>query len=757
MTRTRRAFLIGSASIVGGGLVVGFGYWLHQPGPNPFVTDPSLRQHPFNAYVRVGENDIITVAVPRAEMGQGVRTALAMLVAEELDVPLEKVRVEHPLPSKHYINLKLVEEGLWLVLPHEHGKWAKRWRTAAEFTSGYFKIMQLTGGSSSVRDAWEPMRHAGATARAMLVAAAAETWKVDASRLITEQGKVVDRQLGRDLAYGALAQRAAGIVLAHAVPLKDCSQYRLIGRTTPHRLDTAADKVNGTAKFGIDFKDGEIAYAAVRSVPTLTGVIASYDDASATSQTGVDRVVRVDDRTVAVVANSYWTAQRAVEGLSLTFKNQNTSLSNEAVFADFGRRMETELGFPFRNEGDARARLAASHDVIEAEYQAPYLAHACMEPLNCTARFADGKCTLWLGTQAPGLVVHAVADALCLSSDAVTVNTVLLGGGFGRRLEVDYAVQAARIAKACPGKTVKLIWSREEDMRRDVFRPAARARLTGALDNDGFPEALLARICSQSVTKDFLKRNLGLPLPSGAPDKTNAEGLYDQPYAIPHCRVEHVEAENEVPVGNWRGVGHGFNGFAMECFLDELGRAGGRSPFEVRRHLLQGFPEKLALLDRLETLSRWDAGKRPGIDGRGMAYRQNFNSDVAQVVDVAIEGKQVRVKKVYCVIDCGQPVDCKGIEAQVQSGIVFGLSAALMQAVTVKDGRVQQSNFHRFDALRINQCPEIEIVILSGNPEMGGAGETAVPPVAPALANALFDATGRRVRELPLSASVEVA
>jgi isoquinoline 1-oxidoreductase beta subunit len=752
----RRAVLGGLAvTVVGGGFAVG--YWLHRPGANPFEINPPPGQHPFNAYVRVGDDGVITVAVPRAEMGQGVQTALAILLAEELDVPLQTVRVEHPLPSRHYINVKLAEESYWRVLPHNHGVSDEAWRKLAEYGSGFFSVMQLTGGSSSVRDAWDPMRRAGATARAMLIRAAADAWQVDAPRLITDQGKVVDPQSGRRLAYGELARRAATIVPAHDVALKTPSQYRLIGTTSAHRLNTAADKVDGKAMFGIDVKNGEMRYAAVRSVPTLSGAIATYDDAWAKSEKGVECVVQVDDRTVAVVADSYWTAQRAVDRLPLTFKNQSTRLSSDQVFADFGRRMAAEPGFAFRKVGDARARLAPPHEVIAAEYQAPYLAHACMEPLNCTARFADGKCTLWLGTQAPGLVVCAVADALQLSPSAVTVNTVLLGGGFGRRLEADYAVQAARIARQCPGKTVKLIWSREEDMRRDVFRPAARARLVGALDKDKQPEALFARICSQSVTKDFLKRNLDLSLPAAAPDKTNAEGLYDQPYAIPHYRVEHYEAENEVPVGNWRSVGHAFNGFAMECFLDELARAGHQDPFEIRRHLLQGFPEKVALLDRLRDLSKWGSGKPAGIDGRGMAYRQNFNSDVAQLVDVAIEDKQIRVKRVFCVIDCGQPVDRRGIEAQVQSAIVYGLSAALMQAITIKDGAVQQSNFHEFDALRINQCPAIEIAILSNNKEIGGAGETAVPPVAPALANALFDATGRRVRELPLSLSMGVA
>src|SRR5262249_38994394 len=288
-----------------------------------------------------------------------------------------------------------------------------------------------------------------------------------------------------------------------------------------------------------------------------------------------------------------------------------------------------------------------------------------------------------------------------------------------------------------PDQTVKLIWSREEDMRRDVFRPAAVAKLRGVLNDKGMPEALLARVCSQSVNRDFAWRNLGLPFP--LPDKTNVEGLYDQPYDIPHYHVEHIEVHNDVPVGNWRSVGHAFNGFAMECFLDKLARAGRKDPFDVRRHLLKRFPEKVKLLDRLQEISAWDPnGSKPnGVVGRGMAYRQNFGSDVAQVVDVAREGGRVRVKTVYCVIDCGQPIDPRGIKAQVESGIVYGLSAALLQAVTIRGGAVQQSNFHQFDALRIDQCPEIEIDVLSNNKRIGGAGETPGPPVPPARANGL--------------------
>jgi len=755
MRPTRRKFLIGTAavvSIVGGGFVVG---WLRQPGPNPLLKNLQANEHPFNAYLKIAENGSVTIAVPRAEMGQGVQTSLAILVAEELDVPLGQVRIEQPLPSKHYINYKLLEEGLWFVLPHDHGHKAEGLRTVAEFFSGFVASLQITGGSTSVRDAWHPMRHAGATARAMLVRAAADRWKVDATRLTTGEGKVFDRQSNRELTYGALARAAASAVVhPRDVKLNEWGPYTLIGKNA-QRLDTR-EKVSGEAKFGIDYRDGEMLYAAVRSVPTLSGKIAAHGDVPAEFQNGVERVVRVDDRTVAVVADSYWTAQRAVDKLPLTFKNQNTWLSSDAVLADFGERMATEPGYVLRDDGDAPTQLEKAGSRIEAEYQAPYLAHACMEPLNCTALYSDGKCELWLGTQAPGLVVCAVAHALHIWPSAVTVHTMLLGGGFGRRLEADIAEQAARIAKEFPGKAVKLIWSREEDMRRDVFRPAARAKLMGVLGNDGMPVALSALVCSQSVTRDFAKRNLGLPFPM--PDKTVSEGLYDQPYAIPHYRVEHIEASGEVPVGNWRAVGNGFNGFAMECFLDELARAGNKDAFAIRRSLLRDFPAKQVVLDKLKEISAWGPSKPVGVHGRGMAYRQNFGSDVAQVVDIAIEGRQVRVKKVYCVIDCGQPVDPRGIEAQVESSIAFGLSAALMQAITIKNGQVQEANFHQFDALRINQCPEIEVKILGeGSKRVGGAGEAAVPPVAPALANALFDATGRRVRELPLGASVGIA
>lgn len=744
---SRRQFGLGVAALVGGGFAVG--YWLRQPGPNPLLTDGTAG-YPFNAYVKISEDSgggrksVVTIAVARAEMGQGVQTALAALVAEELDVDLASVRVEHPLPSKHYINRKLLPESVWFVCPQLLVDGA---RDALEFASPYFAMMQLTGGSTSVMDAWDPMRRAGAAAREMLVRAAAQVWKVDdPESLQTDRGTVRDPNSGRELSYGALARAAASVVLTHEVPLKRPARYRLIGTRLP-RVDTA-EKMNGKAIFGLDLKKAGMLYAAVRSVPTLRGEIESYDQAAIAPQ---HRVVKVDAQTIAVVADSYWSAQRSVDGLKLTFKDQDVSLSSERIHAEFKERAR-RTGSIFRDKVNA-IEAVSKDSRIEAEYWVPYLAHACMEPLNCTAVYAAGKCELWLGTQAPALMAQAVADALGLTYDAVNVNTVLLGGGFGRRLEVDIAVQAARIAKEVSPKPVKLIWSREQDMQRDVFRPAAFIKLQGTLDANGMPESLFARVCCQSLTKNYIKRNLGWPFP--LPDKTNVEGLFDQPYAFEPFHVEHVEAENIVPVGNWRSVGHSFNGFAMECFIDELATKGEQDAFDVRRHLLRKFPNKIALLDRLHDLSQW--GKKPdGIDGRGMAYRCNFGSDVAQVVDIAIEDEKVKVKRVFCVIDCGPPVDYAGIEAQVQSGIVFGLSAALKQATTIKDGAVQETNFHQFDALRINECPEIKIDILKGgNDKIGGVGETAVPPVAPALANAFFQAKRERVRELPLCTATE--
>lgn len=733
---SRRQFTLGVAAFLGGGFAVG--YWLRQPGPNPLLTDGTAG-HAFNAYVKIGEDGLITVAVPRAEMGQGIQTALAALVAEELDVDLTNVRVEHPLPSKHYINRKLLPEGVWFVYPKPL---VDRARGALEFASAYFDTMQLTGGSTSVVDAWDPMRRAGAAAREMLVRAAGEMWDVNPAALQTERGMVRDPASGRELSYGALARAAASVVLPHQVDPKPPGRYRLIGTRLP-RVDTA-DKINGTAIFGLDVKKADMLYAAVRSAPTLSGEIESYDQAAAAPQ---HRVIKVDAQTIAVVGDSYWSAQRSADRLKVTFKDQDVSLSSKGIYANFKSLADGDRpGSIFRDKLNAIASVN-SQPVVQADYWAPYLAHACMEPLNCTAVYAGGKCELWLGTQAPALMVQAVADALGLTSDAVKVNTLLLGGGFGRRLEVDIAVQAARIAKEVSPRPVKLIWSREHDMQRDVFRPAAYIKFHGTLGANKMPDSLFARVCCQSLTKNYIKRNLGWPFP--LPDKTNVEGLFDQPYAIEPLHVEHVEAENIVPVGNWRSVGHSFNGFAMECFLDELATEGKQDPFEVRRYLLKNHANKVALLDRLHDLSGW--GKKPDNGhGRGMAYRCNFGSDVAQVVDVAIENEKVKVKRVFCVIDCGQPVDCAGIEAQVQSGIVFGLSAALMQATTIENGAVQQKNFNGFDALRIYECPEIKIAILNRNEEISGVGEAAVPPVAPALANAVFDATRERVHELPI-------
>jgi len=746
MALSRRGAIV---VILGAGLP-GLGYVLHCPGPNPL----GKNQNAFNPYLSIADDGTVTVAVPRAEMGQGVQTALAMVVADALDVPVHKVRVEHPLPSKHYVNRKLIEEGFWFLSPTNHGRWAELLRSGAEFASEFFPVMQITGGSSSVRDAWEPMRMAGLTAREMLLQVAAVELKADRSRLRTKQGEVFDDS-GHSLTYGELAGRAAKIG-----PVKPAAPDRAkvhkpgssecIGQRTP-RLDTP-DKASGKARFGIDVREAGMLYAAVRSAPTLSGRIVSYDDSTVPRDV---RVVQADDRTVAVVAKSYWTAQRAVDGLAVTFTDEKTPLSSDAVSAQFAEHLEKSRAFAFRDDGDVEAQWGWPNTVLEAAYHTPYLAHVCMEPLNCTARVTKKRCELWLGTQAPGLVAYAVARDMDLLNEpgAVVVNTELLGGGFGRRLEVDVAVQAARIAKKFSGRPVKLIWSRAEDIRRDVFRPAASAELKGTV-KDGWPHALFARICSQSVNRNFIHRNLGIPLPL-VPDKTNAEGLFDQPYEIPHYRVEHVEAENEVPVGNWRSVGHSFNGFAMETFLDEMAREVDKDPFRVRRHLLRNYDEKVALLDRLQVLSEWGDKKPAGIDGRGMAYRQNFGSDVGVVVDIALKDKKVKVERVHCVIDCGPAVDPGGIEAQVESGIVFGLSAALMQEITIKDGRVEQSNFHQFDALRIHQCPDIRVCILQNNKWMGGAGETAVPPVAPALANAVFDATGVRVRRLPLSLTLD--
>ncbi|OEZ92630.1 xanthine dehydrogenase family protein molybdopterin-binding subunit [Duganella phyllosphaerae] len=753
---SRRRFLFGGVAAMGA-LVVGWGVLparqrLHGSVSLP-LTGGALA---LNGWVAVAPDGAVTIAMPRSEMGQGVHTALPMLVAEEMDVPLASVRlVQAPLDAI-FGNIAMLQDGLPFH-PDDDGalKAGARWivgKVARELG------ISITGGSSSVKDAWLPMREAGAAARAMLVAAAAGQWRADAADCRTEDGHVLHRD-GRKLAYGALAA-AAVTSQPGEVRLKTPQQFKLIGRAQPRR-DTPS-KVDGSAVFGIDVRVPGMVYAAVRMAPVIGGAVATVDTSVALKMPGVLRVVDFSRALghlagagagVAVVARSWWQARQAALALVITWRDgANAGLSSEQVFDHFAATLDKEDGHAYHQVGDmdsVEGKGAGVARAIGAEYRAPYLAHAAMEPINCTAQVnvRDGKVHLWAPTQSPGFAVKAAAQAAGVAPAAVTLEVTMLGGGFGRRLDVDMVAQAVAIARAMEGVPVQTIWSREDDMGHDVYRPAALARFAATLDAAGHVLGYDCKSASGSVSHQFFKRNLGLP--AAGPDKTTAEGAFDMPYELPNQRIRHVIVESAVPLGYWRSVGHSHNAFFKESFIDELAHAAGRDEVAFRRALLAHHPRHLAVLDA--AVAR--AGAAPAGRAHGVALHQSFGTIVAQVAQVSVAGTEIRVHRVVCAIDCGLAVNPNIIAQQAESGVVFGLSAALFGAVTIKDGKVEQSNFHDYPVARLNQAPEVETIIMPSAAHPEGMGEPAVPPIAPAVANAVFKLTGKRLRSLPLSLS----
>jgi isoquinoline 1-oxidoreductase beta subunit len=612
--------------------------------------------------------------------------------------------------------------------------------------------IMFTGGSTSVKDAWGPMREAGAVARAMLLRAAAETWKLDAARLSTRDGFVLHPD-GRRLGYGELAARAAVVgagIEPGDVRLKTPAEFRLIGQPVPRRDSPA--KVNGSALFGIDARVPGMLYAALRMAPVVGAGVASFDASKAMAMPGVVKVVEVSSALppfagagagVAVVAKTWWQARQAAAALPVSWSaSPHDKLSSEAIFADFARLLDTESGFTYFESGSQDVQGAAR--TLRAEYRAPFLAHATMEPINCTAQFKDGKLKLWTSTQVPSIAVDIAAKVAGVDRADVSLDVMLLGGGFGRRLEADMVAQAVAIAKALGGQPVQLIWTREDDIQHDVYRPQALARFSAQLDAQGNLLAWDNKSVSGAIGHQYFPRNLGLP--GIGPDKTTAEGEYDMQYAIPNRRIAHVIADSAVSLGYWRSVGHSHNAFFKEGFLDEVAHAAGKDPVVFRRELLRDHPRHLAVMEA--ALAR--AGTAPEGRAHGMAVHQSFGSIVAQVAEVSMVDKQIRVHRVVCAVDCGIVVNPNILAQQVESAVVFGLSAALAGEITLKDGRVQQSNFGDYPVLRMNEAPLVETVIVPSSEPPEGMGEPATPPVAPAVANAVFKLTGQRLRSLPL-------
>lgn len=748
----RRRFLVGTA-LASTALVVG---WSLMPprqrlhGARALAIPDSV---PLNGWVAIARDGTVSVVVARSEMGQGVHTALPMLLAEELDVALDKVRVVPPPIDRIYANVGVLRDNLPFHPDHQ-GTLARgaQWMVAKV---GRELGIMLTGGSSSVRDAWLPMREAGAVARAMLVKAACEKWGAQPADCRTEDGFVIHTD-GRRAGYGELAARAAIVgegLQADDVKLKEPSRFRLVGRPLP-RLDSRA-KVDGSARFGIDARPDGLLYAALVLPPALGSRLASFDAQAVRTMPGVRAVVDLSatlakpgaaGNAVAVAADSWWQARQAAAALPVTWvAGEHAALSTQDLTAALAAALEKNEGHVYHAQG--AGPVAAPARTISAQYSAPLLAHAALEPVNCTARLKDGKLRLWASTQVPSLAVDVAARIAGIERADVDIEPMLIGGGFGRRLETDMVAQAVALAVALPGQPVQLIWTREQDTMHDMYRPQALARFSAQLDGEGNLLHWDSHSASGSVVRQYLPRNLGLP--AAGPDKTTAEGAYDQPYALPSQRSAHTIVDVPVPLGYWRSVGHSHNAFFFESFLDEVAHAAGRDPVALRRSLLAGQPRALAVLDA--ALGR--TGKAGSGRAHGVALHRSFGSIVAQVAEVSVEDGEIRVHRVVCAIDCGLVVNPNIVAQQVESAVIFGLSAALAGEITYAGGRVEQSNFGDYPLVRMFGAPEVETIVMPSTLHPEGVGEPAVPPVAPAVASAVFQLTGKRLRSLPLKLS----
>jgi isoquinoline 1-oxidoreductase subunit beta len=748
-SKSRRKFLLAGAILTGGGLIIGYNIFGRQDklgAASMLATGKD--EIAFNGWVKIAADGTVTIAVPRSEMGQGVYTALPMLLAEELDADWSKVKVEQSPVAKMYSNAALFQN-LLPFHPDDDGFLARSGRASIE-KIGFALGLQITGGSSSVRDAWLPMRTAGAMARAMLVEAAAKKWNVPATACVTKNGEVLHPAGNRKAGYGELVNEASAIAAPATVKLKDPATFVLIGKPIP-RTDIA-DKVNGKAQFGIDVRVPGMLYAAVKQCPVLGGTLKSTF-AELTKNLNKNNELYLIPGGVAVVSNGWWLAKKNLDALHIEWnEGPNASLNSAAITKQLEADLQKTSASGFRNVGDAEAMLKTAAKKIDAIYEVPFLAHAAMEPINCTAQIKDGKCEVWASTQVPSIAKWKASSAADVSSDNTTIHTTLLGGGFGRRLEIDMIEQAVHIAKQLSGRPVQMIWTREEDMQHDMYRPAALSKFQGALDDKGQISAWMNRVAAPSVGFDTMQRLMG-SMATDMPDKNHIEGAFDQPYEIPNIKIEQVRSKTPVPVGSWRSVGHSYNAFFVESFVDEMAHAAGKDPYEFRRALLQNHPRHRAVLELAASKAGWGQPIAVGT-ARGIALHESFAAICAQVAEVSLDKDgNIKVNRVVCAIDCGSVVNPGIVTQQMESAIIFGLTAALFGEITIKNGRVEQTNFPSYDMLRMAQSPRIDTYIMPSTLPPGGVGEPGTPPIAPAVANALFALTGKRLRKLPLKLS----
>lgn len=749
---TRRTFL-GVAALAAGGAAFGY-YTYRKPYPNPLADDLAQGEVTFNAYVKIAPDNTITVIAPRAEMGQGVATSLAALVAEELNVRFEQVEVEHGPADWAYYNSGMLEEGGPFAFYNE-GVVAE---TVRALMGGAGKILglQATGGSSSIRDGFDKMRDAGATAREMLIAAAAAKLAVPASELAAADGVVTHKASGRSATYGEVAAAAVKLETPQA-RLKDRSEWTILGKPQP-RTDMLA-KVTGAPIFGIDVTLPDMLYGTVRMSPRFRARPVKADTSTAEKMPGVVKIVPIETSYgsgFGVIAENTWAAFNAADAIEVEWGAADYPVDGAAIDKALREALAVE-GSALRDDGEVDAAFAdvPRERLVEAEYSVPFLAHACMEPMNATARLKDGVLEVWSPNQIPTLTRQLCADLAGVGQDKTIVHTTFMGGGFGRRGEMDFSLYATALARETGGRPVKVTWTRAEDIQHDVYRPAALGRFRARLGEDGMPVAVDMQVAAPSIMASVLSRTFPSISPIG-PDKTIAEGSYDQPYAIADYRVSAHKAEIGIPVGFWRSVGNSYNGFFHESFLDEVAAAGKVDPVEMRRKLMANYPAALAVVEKVAGMAKWGEALPAG-KAKGFAFTLSFGSWVGEVVQVADTADGIRIEKIWIAADVGTAIDPRIIEAQLFSGAIYGLSAAMGQEITFADGMAEQSNFHDFDAMRINQCPQFEIAILENYHKMGGVGEIGTPPAAAALANAVSALTGKRVRALPIARQASFA
>jgi len=706
-TLDRRTFLKVSAA-AGGGLIIG-GYLSGLAGEGAGAAEAAGVFEP-NIWVRIAPDDTVTIMLTQLEMGQGVMTSMPMLLAEELDADWSKIRTE------------------WVPADPRYG-------------NPNFGGAQLTAGSNSVRGMWKILREAGASARAMLVSAAAQTWMVPENTLATEKGEVVHRASGRRLRYGALVDKAAALPVPKNVALKDPKAFTLLGQPLP-RLDIP-EKVNGSAVFGLDVKRPGMLVARVVRCPVFGGKVRSFNADKAKAIPGVRHVVPISTG-VAVVADTYYAASKGAQALDVAWDEGRLAALTSADILKHYAQLAEQSGKVARNDGDADVALRGAAKSFERVFEAPFLAHATMEPMNCTADVRPDGCDVWVPTQGQTASHQAAVAASGLPADKVRIHTTYLGGGFGRRGEADFVTEAVETSKAV-GRPVKVVWTREDDMQHDFYRPITHVRMWAAVDAAGKPTAFKMRMVQQSL----MKRVGSLP-PNGV-DFISMEGAATLPYDIPNVRVEYIEADPGIPYGFWRSVGASVTGFVVEGFIDEMAAAAGEDPFEFRRSRLSRHPRHRAVLELVAEKSGW--GKPlPAGRARGIAVMECFGSIVGQVAEVSVVNGSVRVHKVWCAVDAGWIINPDTIKAQMEGGTLYGLSAALNGEITIQNGRVVQRHFNDYRVLRMNDAPEVETYIVPSAETPGGIGEPSTAVAAGALVNAVAAATGRRIYRLPIRA-----